>query len=317
MRRDKRTEVSDTAPDEPTDPPEVHGEVVHWEGGTPANRVGDHPGPAPRRDPIDVTIPQRGAVQPAEPKVVRVRRSLLLWLVCLLVVAVLVIVALVRYLPGHKPTPTALATTSGKATPSATQPSPTESATSSGPSTGASGGASPGATDGSSPGTSASPVSTTSAVPAGGGGPGAPIADLSALTPVSTNNISSPSTGPEQIGSTTYQDSVRLTCYSGGGTNQSNVIYDVAGYKYLNTVIGIPSNASNAAGNAMTITFYKDGSATQLTTPVTVTLDHPQSVHLNLQDSSQLDIACDAINTASQQSAYMDVAFGNATIGPN
>ncbi len=36
----------------------------------------------------------------------------------------------------------------------------------------------------------------------------------------------------------------------------------MAGYKYLTTLIGIPSNAANGAGNAMTITFYEDGSTT-------------------------------------------------------
>ncbi len=72
-------------------------------------------------------------------------------------------------------------------------------------------------------------------------------------------------------------------------------------YKYLTTLIGIPSNASNAVGNAMTITFHKDGSATQLSSPVTVSLDHRQSVHLNLQGSSQLEISCSAIKTTSQQ----------------
>jgi hypothetical protein len=153
-------------------------------------------------------------------------------------------------------------------------------------------------------------------VVADGGGPGAPISDLSALTPLSQNYVSSPTTGPQQIGATTYQDSVRFTCETNSG-NSGNVVYDVAGYKFLTAVIGIPSNASNAAGNAMTITFYKDGSSTQLSTPVTVSLDHPQSVHLNLQDSSQLEISCNAINTTSQSSEYMDVALGNATIGPN
>jgi hypothetical protein len=238
---------------------------------------------------------------------------------CLLVVAALAIVGLVRYLPAHKNTASAVATTnasasatttgSAKASASASQPNPTQSATSAAPSTGASAGAS----DGSSPGTGSSPIPTTSAVAATGGGAGAPIADLSALNPVTTSEVSTPATGPQQIGATTYEDSVRFTCYSSSGS----VIYDVAGYKYLTTLIGIPSNASNGAGNAMTITFYKDGSATQLSSPVTVTLDHPQSIHLNLQGSSQLEIACSAINTSNQQTAYMDVALGNATIGPN
>lgn len=147
-----------------------------------------------------------------------------------------------------------------------------------------------------------------SAVAADGGGAGAPLADLSALTPVTQNNISAQSTGPEQIGSTTYEDSVRFSCESGDGENSGDMIYDVAGYKYLTTLIGIPSDASNGSGNAMTITFYKDGSATQLSSPVT--LDHPQSVHLDLQGSSQLEISCSAINTTSQQATEMDVALG-------
>lgn len=293
----------------------MHGEVVPWEGGPLTDRDSSQPVPAYGRSGTGTT--PRG-----EPKVVRLRKSVLIWLICLLVVAVLAIVGLVRYLPAHKTTANAVATTSAKASPSATQPSPSQSASSSAPSTDASStpstgasSAAAGATDSSSPGSNASPAPTTSAVAATGGGPGAPIADLSALTPVSTSYVSNQSTGPEQIGATTYEDSVRFTCDSYG--SKAGVIYNVAGYKYLTTLIGIPSDASNGAGNAMTITFYKDGSATQLSTPVTVTLDHPQNVHLNLQGSSQLEISCSAIDTTNQQSTYMDVAFGNATIGPN
>ena len=122
------------------------------------------------------------------------------------------------------------------------------------------------------------------------------------------------SNGPEQIGAVTYQDSVGFTCDTSG--NQANFVYDVAGYKFLTTLVGIPSDATNAAGNAMTITFFKDGS-TQLGQPVTVSLDHPQSVHLDLQGASQLEVACNATNVTSHQPVEMDAALGNATIGPS
>ncbi len=87
-----------------------------------------------------------------------------------------------------------------------------------------------------------------------------------------------------------------FTCYN---DNPSYIDYNVAGYKFLNAVIGVPSSASNAAGNSMTVTFFKDGSSNQLSTPVTVSLDHPQSVHLNLDGSSQLEIACTSISATS------------------
>jgi hypothetical protein len=131
---------------------------------------------------------------------------------------------------------------------------------------------------------------------------------------VQASNISGPNPGPQQIGATIYQNSVGFTCYSGG---PSYMVYNVAGYKFLNALIGIPSGASNAAGNSMSITFFKDGSSTQLGSPVTVSLDHPQSVHLNLDGSSQLEISCAAISQTSHSPVSMDGALGNATIGPS
>jgi hypothetical protein len=280
------------------DEPGRSGEIVPWEGGGVA---GPSDGPSDGGELLTRRYDREWAPpgsQPSGPKVVRLRRSVLLTMVCLLIVAALAIAGLVRYLPAR----TANADAGAKASPSATassgQPSPTGTPPS--PATSASGG-----TGSASPGATGSPTA----------GASTPIADLSALTPVEQSSVSGPSTGPQQIGSTTYENSVRFTCYSDGGSS-GDLIYDVAGYKFLDTMIGIPSDASNAAGNAMTITFYKDGSTTQLSAPVTVTLDHPQTVHLNLQGSSQLEISCNSINTTSQSSAYMDVALANATIGP-
>jgi hypothetical protein len=235
-------------------------------------------------------------------------------LICLIVLLVVAIVALVKFLPAR--TTTALATqATGSPSASATQPSPAASATSASSSPSAASSSPASSPAASSPAASATAAASASGstVAAPGGAAGAPLADLSALNPVNQSYISSLSTGPQQIGSTTYQDSVRFTCDAPSGY----LVYDVAGYKYLTTLIGIPSDASNATGNTMTITFYKDGSASQLMTPVTVSLDHPQSVHLNLQGASQLEVACSAISTTSQDSEYMDVAFGNATIGPS
>jgi hypothetical protein len=293
MRHDESKPDADEQ--ETTSAPRIHAEVVPWAGGDMAGR--------PEPTELEPVV--------APPKVVRVRRSLLIWLICLLAAAALVIAGLVKYLPAHRSTANRAGATASPAQPSASATSGTT------PSPAATAADSPAATTADSPAASASAAVSGSAVAAGGGGAGAPLADLSALTPVSQANIGEQSTGPEQIGSTTYEDSVRFTCASGDGSNSGDMIYDVAGYKYLTTLIGIPSDAPNGSGNAMTITFYKDGSATQLSSPVTVTLDHPQSIHLDLQGSSQLEISCSAINTTSQQATAMDVAFGNATIGPN
>lgn len=280
-----------------------HAEIMPREGGTP------QPGEPTR--PINVVYPPSapGPGPGDGPRVVRVRRSVMVWLLCLFLVAVLAVVALVLLRP-FKSTPVASQSTTSPST-SATSPSASPSASSASPSTSAGSSSSPGAT---SPAASASATTTSSSIPAGGGGLGAPIANLSALTALSSTDISNQSNGPEQIGSVTYQDSVGFTCDTYG--NQANFVYDVAGYKFLTTVLGIPSDATNAAGNAMTVTFFKDG-ATQLGQAITISLDHPQSVHLNLQGASQLEIACNATDVTSHQPVYMDAAMGNATIGPS
>lgn len=233
----------------------------------------------------------------------RVPRWLLTSLVVVLVLAVLAIVGLV--LRGGPTQSVAVGHTSTPPT------SPSSAATSPSSSTATSPAASPA---GSPTGSDASPTATSDSIAAGGGGSGAPVANVSALTTLNSTDIGNLSNGPEQIGAVTYQNSVGFTCYTSG--NDANFVYDVAGYKFLNTVLGVPSDSTNATGNAMTITFFKDG-ATQLGQPVTISLDHPQSVHLNLQGASQLEIACNATNVTSHQQVDMDAALGNATIGPS
>jgi hypothetical protein len=273
-----------------------HREIVPRPGGTPQ----------PDQTLIDVYIPPpddgrtRG---PGRKPPARVPRSLLILLVSLLVIALLAIVVLVAL---RKP-----ASTQSPATKQTTTPSASASSASASASVASSPAAS---SSGTSAGPSASPATTASSVTAGGGGPGSPIANLSALTVLNQSYVGNLSNGPEQIGAVTYQDSVGFTCDTYG--NLANFVYDVAGYKYLTALVGVPSDATNAAGNAMTITFFKDGS-TQLGQPITVSLDHPQSVHLPLQDASQLQISCNATNVTSHQPVDMDAALGNATIGPS
>lgn len=129
--------------------------------------------------------------------------------------------------------------------------------------------------------------------------------NLSATNPVTTYNVHSLSTGVERIGTTSYQNSVRFSCYFGGS---GHVTYNVAGYKFLDATIGVPNNATNAVDNTMAITFFKDGS-TQMGSPLNVALGQPQPVHLDLQGAVQLKIKCDP-------DSEMDIVLGDATIGP-
>lgn len=163
------------------------------------------------------------------------------------------------------------------------------------------------------------PEAPTSTLSASASSASASASPASSPAASSSGTSAGPSASPATtassvIGAVTYQDSVGFTCDTYG--NLANFVYDVAGYKYLTALVGVPSDATNAAGNAMTITFFKDGS-TQLGQPITVSLDHPQSVHLPLQDASQLQISCNATNVTSHQPVDMDAALGNATIGPS
>jgi hypothetical protein len=141
--------------------------------------------------------------------------------------------------------------------------------------------------------------------------------DLSSLSPVQTSVDGFTSDGPQQIGTATYSDAIRFSC---SGTSDSywgynSLIYTVAGYKTLNATFGIPDDADNAAGNSATIKFYKDGGSTELGQPLTIALDSPKRVSLNLQGSSQLEIYCIAANQASEGNGDdIDVAIGDATL---
>jgi hypothetical protein len=153
-------------------------------------------------------------------------------------------------------------------------------------------------------------------VGATGGGPGAPVADLSALTPVQEYNVSGLSDGAVRIGATTYTDSVRFTCDSAGHESSGDLDYVVTGYGTMTATLGIPGGDKRAAPDTMSISFFNNGSGSQMTGPVTVTPGHPQPVRLTFRDSSQLEISCTAVNAATHSPEYMQLALANATIGP-
>jgi hypothetical protein len=165
------------------------------------------------------------------------------------------------------------------------------------------------------PGHSAPPIVTT--VAADGGGPGAPVADLSLLTPVQEFNVSRVSAGPVRIGTTTYTDSVRFTCDSGGHDSAGDLDYVVTGYGSMSAMLGIPSDDADARGDTMTVAFFNNGTGSQMSAPFTVSLGHPQAVRLRFTGSSQLVISCSAVSAASRSARYMELALGNATIGPS
>lgn len=147
---------------------------------------------------------------------------------------------------------------------------------------------------------------TASGTPSQPGGNSLPTGTtyLAALTPVASSM--DPTTGAQKIGTTTYPDSIRITC---GYTGHDSLVYEVAGYKTLNATIGVPSNATNAAGKTAHITFLKDGTTTQLAPGVTTALGQPQTVHVNLQGASQLAIGC-----ATSELWNIDIALGSATL---
>jgi hypothetical protein len=112
----------------------------------------------------------------------------------------------------------------------------------------------------------------------------------------------------EQIGTKTYLDSVRFECLR--SDFDDTVAYDVAGYKTLSAVIGVPSDASDAAGRSATIKFLKDGTTTQLGSEASLALDRPQTVNIDLQGASQVVINCAG-------DAQFDIVLGSATLLPS
>jgi hypothetical protein len=283
-----------------------------WRGGPPAaaggltERESQPPGPGDpgRGDPGRTVILQPatgggGGGQPGPQRKKGVPRPLFWVVLSLFLVSLLVIAGLVVTRP-----------TAGTAVALRT-PAPGASS----PGTGNSASSSPSPAAGSSGGSAAAASSTPSAsVPPGGSLAPPPASGTSLFTqqPVQTTDASVVN-GAVAIGTTAYPNSIRYTC-STGVYSPSTVVYDVAGYTFLNATLGVPSNATNAAGNTMSVTFFKDGSTDQLGKTLTISLDNPVALHLNLAGASQLSIDCAATQNAGETPAAMDLAFGNAVL---
>jgi hypothetical protein len=134
------------------------------------------------------------------------------------------------------------------------------------------------------------------------------VLNLSATKPAQSTFCNAPVPGSEQIGTTVYPNSVRTTCASG------TIVYDVAGFTFFNAVMGTPNDANDVAGNTMVVTFFKDSNASeQLGPPLSVVVGQPQTVHLDMQGSTQLEIQLTATTNATHQQTDMDLVLGNAT----
>ncbi len=225
----------------------------------------------------------------------------LFWVVLTLLIAACVAIAGLVVLKPFKAAPSAAVAT---VPPTPASSSPASSASSS-PSP--SGAGSAGAASG-SPSAGPSPSSTATAPPATSG---TNLFNLTAVQNIGAYNLVN---GSEQIGTVTYPDSVRFSCSTGDNVAHTYLVYDVAGFSFLNATMGVPSDATNAAGNTMAVTFFKDGTTQQLGKTISIALDQPAQVHLNLDGASQLEIGCAATSSASQQPVQMDVALGNAVL---
>ncbi|NUR29628.1 MAG: hypothetical protein HOV83_27900 [Catenulispora sp.] len=162
---------------------------------------------------------------------------------------------------------------------------------------------------------SPAPVQSASALPSPASEPSPSAAGPEYLSagqlPPAKDAIGNVTSGPVRIGTTDYPNSIRFTC-APFGFGTGSLTFDVAGYAFFTATVGVPNDATNGAGNTMTITFFKDGSA-QLATPLSIVVGRPQAVHLDLKGAAQLQIQC---GSKSKQGlgASMDGALGDAAL---
>ena len=134
---------------------------------------------------------------------------------------------------------------------------------------------------------------------------------LSATKPVqTTGGIYNMASVASTIGTTSYANSVRFQCQFNG-----SLVYDVSGYKFLDTTVGVPNDAANGAGNTVVVTFFKDSNSNeQLTQPMNIVVGAPQTVHLDLQGAAQLQIQCAPTSIATHAGSTIDLVLGNGTL---
>ena|ERR1022692_2690022 len=146
-------------------------------------------------------------------------------------------------------------------------------------------------------GSSSSPSNEPSPTPSAG-------TYLTQLTPLEAG-CCGVTNGPVQMGTKTYQQSVSFGCGEGAAEVQS-VVYDVAGFAYFDSTIGIPDNSPVNSGGVADIVLYKNGSSTPLGPPISGAVGKGQAVHVNLQGATQLTISCSG--------ALATIALGNGVL---
>jgi hypothetical protein len=126
-----------------------------------------------------------------------------------------------------------------------------------------------------------------SGVPTGSVSAPADAVGLSTLTPITGWALVTK--GSRHFGTTTYENSVTISC-------SGSLTYDVVGSKALDAIVGIDNDSADGADASVTVQFIGDdihlGGAT-------VSIDHPQPIHVPLQGKSQLVISCTSTGSGS------------------
>jgi len=164
----------------------------------------------------------------------------------------------------------------------------------------------PGSTD--TPATSATNTSGATA-----GGTGGSLSSgrvfLSASQPSFVGGSIQP--GSQQIGGTSYPNSVRMGCLA-----STFAEYPAKGYKVLTAVVGIPDDDEHYAGGAaVTVSILQEGQNGPVE-DVTVSFGQPRSITVNLPEgvSDGQDALVIKCCTSSYSTYSVDVALGNAAL---
>jgi hypothetical protein len=152
-----------------------------------------------------------------------------------------------------------------------------------------------------SPTTIATPTDTSTA-PAQGG----QSVYLSTISPVNLN--SGYDVGPQTLSAVNYPSSIRLGC----GSSEATATYPISGFRQLTMTVGIPDDAHNATGVKLVVSLT-DQDGHQLSSPVTVSLDHPQKLTATVSGEVQITVHCTGQYPANQTVATY-VALGNALL---
>jgi hypothetical protein len=133
---------------------------------------------------------------------------------------------------------------------------------------------------------------------------------LSELAPLNTNAVNSPRA--VTIGTRVYPNSFTLGCNTAG----LSVTYAVAGYRSLESRIGLDNNQAGAAAKSdyASIIRVTADNGRQLGDEVRFSLSKPADLSVPLDGAVQATIKCTLIDPRGGTTGYYQAAFGDAAI---